>query len=189
MTTPTPNLEADARRAARGDAPAFERVCRALQGDVWRYCRAVLGDDEPALEAAQDTFLRATTAIRRYRGEGEVRIWMMVLARRACAAVVRQQVRDRALLDGAPLHDAPAPSAAHSRVEFATLLAALPFDQRQAFVLTQALGLSYAEAAQVAEVAVGTIRSRVFRARERLVEAWVEGGGQTRRGQGGSGHG
>lgn len=54
----------------------------------------------------------------------------------------------------------------------ADLLRRLPEERREAFVLTQILGLSYAEAAQAADCPVGTIRSRVARARETLVEIW-----------------
>ncbi len=57
------------------------------------------------------------------------------------------------------------------QVALEQLIAALPADRREAFVVTQVLGLSYAEAAEVCGCPVGTIRSRVFRAREDLVVA------------------
>ena len=68
-----------------------------------------------------------------------------------------------------PSHDGHA-----GTVETQLLLRGLPLDQRQAFVLTQLLGLTYDEAAEVAGCRVGTIRSRVFRARERLVATLTE---------------
>jgi DNA-directed RNA polymerase specialized sigma24 family protein len=71
-----------ARRAARGDGDAFELLCRRLQDDVWRYCRALSGDHEVALEAAQETFLRLVSAILRFRGDGPVRVFVLVIARR-----------------------------------------------------------------------------------------------------------
>lgn len=159
-------LESAARRAGRGDAEAFAALCRALQDDIWRYCYALTGDRELAFEAAQETFLRAVTAIRRFRGDAPVRVWLLVLARRSVAQLRRRDGRQ--------------PSPASAPVELATgdrsgeveinlLVGSLEEDRRQAFVLTQMLGLSYDQAAKVAGVPIGTIRSRVFRARCELV--------------------
>lgn len=166
------DLERAARRAAAGDGDAFASLCRALSDDVWRYCCAVTGSRELAREAAQETFVRAVAAIRRFRGDGPVRVWLLVLARRACAEVLRRERR------------APVPSLVRSdvaaadetgRVDIEELIDGLPAPLRQAFVLTQVLGLSYERAAEVGECRVGTIRSRVYRARARLVAAY-EGG-------------
>jgi len=163
------SLEAAARRAAEGDGQAFEAVCRALQDDVWRYCYALAGDRELAAEAAQETFLRSVRAIRRFRGEAPVRVWYLTLARRATAEVLRRTRREPMVPAGAVVEQlVPGPS-----VEAQLLVEQLPAEQRQAFVLTQVLGLSYAEMASVMGCAVGTVRSRVFRARARLVAAWT----------------
>jgi len=160
-------LEAAARRAAKGDGQAFEAVCRALQDDVWRYCYALVGDRELAAEAAQETFLRSVRAIRRFRGEAPVRVWYLTLARRAAAEVLRR-ARRQPTAGPAVEEFVPGPS-----VEAQLLVEQLPAELRQAFVLTQVLGLSYAETAAVMGCAVGTVRSRVFRARARLVAAWT----------------
>ncbi|MGH8908033.1 MAG: sigma-70 family RNA polymerase sigma factor [Egibacteraceae bacterium] len=164
------DIDAVARHAARGDDQAFEALCRALQDDIWRYCYALTGDREFAFEAAQETFLRAVTAIRRYRGEAPIRVYMLVLARRAVAEVLRRERRHRDMR----AHDVEPDrrqTCASGAVEIAQLVNQLPADLRQAFVLTQLIGLSYEQAAEVAGCKVGTIRSRVFRSRERLVAA------------------
>lgn len=163
-------LDDHARAAAAGDRVAFEVLCRALQSDVWRYCRALAGDDELAAEAAQDTFLRLVGAIRRWRGEAPVRVFTLVIARRAVARAIAQERRhrDRAARGADP--DRPVAGAAGA-VELQQLVDALPDDLRRAFVLTQVLGLPYETAADVENCPIGTIRSRVFRARERLAAA------------------
>ena len=162
-------LEAAARQAAKGDGQAFEAVCRALQDDVWRYCYALAGDRELAAEAAQETFLRSVRAIRRFRGEAPVRVWYLTLARRATAEVLRRARREPSVAAGSAVEElVPGPS-----IEAQLLVEQLPAELRQAFVLTQVLGLSYAETARVMGCAVGTVRSRVFRARARLVAAWT----------------
>ncbi len=168
------NLEGFARRAANGDRQAFEALCRALQEDVWRYCWALTGDDDLAAEAAQETFLRSVTAIRRFRGEGPVRVWFLVLARRAVAEVLRRAVRARQAGTAPPT--AVTLGADHAGEVLGRLVVeSLEPDLRQAFVLTQVLGLTYEEAGRVAGCKVGTIRSRVFRARARLMEEWRSG--------------
>lgn len=163
-------LDLSARAAARGDGRAFATVCDALSDPVWRYCVALTGDRELAREAAQETFLRLVGAIRRYRGDGHVRVYTLVLARRAVGEVLRRERRrtSRTAADADP--DRAVPGAA-GLVELATLVEDLPAALRQAFVLTQVAGLSYEEAAQVAGCPVGTIRSRVSRARGRLTAA------------------
>ncbi len=164
------DVEAAARRAAGGDRQAFEALCRALQDDIWRYCYALTGDRELAFDAAQETFLRAVTAIRKFRGDAPVRLWLLVLARRATWQVLRAH-RRRLDLPGRQAVPDAASREGLGHVEVEQLIAALPAEQRQAFVLTQVLGLPYEQAARVAGCPVGTIRSRVYRSRERLVAA------------------
>ena len=155
--------------AARGDAQAFSALCEGLLADIWRYCWSLTGDRHLADDATQETFARATTAIARYRGDAPVRLWLVVLARRSVGRAIEQH------------HRAPEPAIpdhiSHGdrtlAVDLAHLIEALSADLREAFVLTQHLGFSYAEAAEALTVPVGTIRSRVFRAREALVESWT----------------
>ena len=163
-------IDGVARRAAKGDAEAFAAVCRALQDDVWRYCHALLADRDLAFDAAQETFLRATTAIRRYRGDGPVRVYLLVIARRAVAQVLRKERGrpEHAAGDAMPERSTADPT---GMIDARELVRVLPFDLRQAFVLTQMVGLDYQQAATVAGCPIGTIRSRVYRARERLVTA------------------
>ena len=174
-----PRIDAAAALAARGNDDAFEVLCSLLNDDVWRYCSAVIGDPELAADAAQETFVRLVTAIRGYKGQGPARVYTLVIARRSCAAVLRTNARhrrDRAL---APQHVPVVPTEAGA-VDTRLLLDQLPVDQRQAFVLTQLLGLPYAGAAQVAGCPVGTVRSRVFRAREQLVDLLTAAEGERR---------
>lgn len=164
------NKHADelARLAARGDADAFSQLCLALRNDVWRYCWSLTGSGELADEATQETFLRATTAISRFRGDAPVRVWFIVLARRSVGETLRQMKRS-------PVPAEPVTMAVRDHtgaVDLAELIEALPSDSRQAFVLTQMLGFSYADAAVSMDCPVGTIRSRVFRAKAALVSAW-----------------
>jgi len=156
--------------AARdGDRLALGAFIRSTQAEVWRMARHLVGPED-ADDVTQDVFVRAWRALPSYRGDAGARTWLLSIARRACADAVRARTRRRRLrarLDAQPTRPGPADSA----TELHALISGLPPDRREAFVLTQIVGCSYAEAAAVTGVPVGTVRSRVARARESLVEA------------------
>ncbi|HSS08892.1 MAG TPA: sigma-70 family RNA polymerase sigma factor [Acidimicrobiales bacterium] len=157
--------------AAEGDRIALHGLVRATQVDVWRFC-AHLGDRSMADDLTQETYVRALRALPSFRGDAGARTWLLAIARRTVADSIRSSRRRRRL--GAA---APRPRSQSGPDEGVALRAAvddLGADRRAAFVLTQLLGLSYAEAAGVCGVAVGTIRSRVARARADLVVALQE---------------
>jgi RNA polymerase sigma-70 factor (ECF subfamily) len=156
--------------AARdGDRVAFAGFVRQTQGDVWRLC-AHLVDPGSADDLTQETYLRAVTAIGRFRGDSSAKTWLLTIARRVCADAIRRRARRRRALvrRGAEsdLMDPPT-----GDVELQAVMATLSPDRRTAFTLTQVLGLSYEEAADVVGCPIGTIRSRVARARADLVAA------------------
>ncbi|GAA0489909.1 RNA polymerase sigma factor [Paractinoplanes deccanensis] len=168
-------LEETTERARAGDSAAQAALVRATQAEVWRFCAALV-DPGAADDLTQETFLRAFKALGGFEGRSSVRTWLLGIARRACADHLRSVVRRRRLdvrLAAQAHTDLPAPDPAH-RLSTADLLGRLSDERRTAFVLTQVLGLSYAEAAQVEDVPVGTIRSRVARARDELVTAVAE---------------
>jgi len=150
-----------------GDPAAFAEVVRAAQADVWRFVAHLVGRDH-ADDVAQDTFVRAFRALPQYRGDAAARTWLLAIARRAGADHIRRLRRQRRL--HARLEAHAEPTATTSRAsELLDLVHRLGPDRQEAFVLTQVVGCSYAEAAEVCGVPVGTIRSRVARAREELV--------------------
>jgi RNA polymerase sigma-70 factor (ECF subfamily) len=158
-----------AREAGRGDRVALAAFIQRTQSDVWRLC-AHLVDPAAADDLTQDTFLRAIGALAGFRGDAPVQTWLLTIARRACAAEISARLRDRRLsarLDAQPA--AGQSPEAGSQATVAMLLAGLEPDRRAAFVLTQMIGCSYAEAAAICGCPVGTIRSRIARAREDLV--------------------
>jgi RNA polymerase sigma-70 factor, ECF subfamily len=163
--------------AARdGDRAALFEAVRSSQADVYRLALHLVGVDD-AEDATQDTFVRAWRALPAFRGDSSARTWLLAICRRACADSIRASARRRRLLGSfererevvaggsSPAGD---PTAWHS---LHALVDALPRDQRDAFVLTQLVGCSYDEAAQICDVPIGTIRSRVARAREHLITA------------------
>lgn len=170
-------ITAYALAAGRGDAEAVSAFVRATQADVWRYV-AYLVDRPSADDLTQETYLRALKGLRAFRGETAARVWLLTIARRTVVDHFRKQGRRPVVsthLDAVPdIGDRIGPVAPDPASAFAlrSLIERLDPDKRSAFVLTQVTGLSYAEAAEACEVPVGTIRSRVARAREDLV-SWM----------------
>lgn len=167
------DLDGWARAARDGDPLAVAHLVRATQAEVRRLC-AHLVSQQDADDLAQESFERALRALPGYRGDAPVRVWLLGIARRTCMDALRRQVRHRRLLTrlrGLPVETTPA---AHGSAAELELLAVLDPDRRSAFVLTQLLGLSYADAAAASDVPIGTIRSRVARARDQLLRAHRE---------------
>lgn len=157
--------------AREGDGVAAEALVRATQPQIWRLC-AALGSGDDVDDLVQDTYLRALRSAASFRGDSDVLSWLRTIARNVCADQVRRRVRQRRLVDKVtrlfPTDVAPA---ATDHPGLHGLLADLDPDRREAFVLTQLVGLSYEEAATVLDCPVGTIRSRVSRARSDLLAA------------------
>ena len=137
---------------------------------MWRLAAHLVGREE-ADDVTQDVFLRAYRSLPGFRAESSGRTWLLAITRCACADVGRSTWRRRRLQDRLVAHrdDAidPEPDGA---LGLDHLVAGLDQDRRAAFVLTQVLGCSYSEAAEVCDTAVGTIRSRVARARADLLD-------------------
>jgi len=141
---------------------------------VWRFVAHLAGTAD-ADDITQDTYLRAWRALPDFRAESSARTWLLAIARRACADAIRRHQRRRRIEDRARgeivASGEPGTTVdAGLRVELDELLGHLDADQRAAFVLTQVIGCSYAETAAVCGTRIGTVRSRVARARSVLVD-------------------
>ena len=162
------DLDALAAAAQRGDRVALAAFIRATQDDVWRFC-AYLGERADADDLAQEAFMRALGSLPGWRHEGPAKVWLLAIARRTVADHLRR--RRRRERGGGSLRPVVAAADPAGEVALWELVAGLEPDRRAAFVLTQVLGLRYEEAAAVCGCPVGTIRSRIARARDDLIRA------------------
>lgn len=162
------------RRAQRGDRFAFEQLVERHSPRLYTLAVRMLGSHADADDALQETLIRAWTALPKFRGEAQLSTWLYRIALNAV-----NDVRTRAR-PGAEL-----PEIAETRDRFAdaelghelqAALAALDDDFRAAVVLSDVLGASYAEIAELTDVAEGTVKSRIFRGRRELARLL---GGQT----------
>jgi len=155
-------------RAARGDGRALTEFVRTTSRQVWRSC-AFLVDRASADDLTQETYLRAVRSLPTYRAESEPVRWLLTIARRTCADEIAQRQRVRAIT--ARVHAAYHVSTIEPSldVELADAIARLSPERRETFLLTAIAGYSYAEAAALCDCPIGTIRSRVARARADLI--------------------
>ena len=167
------DLTSLALRARDGDRLAETAFIRRTMPDVARFCAHMVGP-ESADDAAQATYIRALGALHAFRGESSAKTWLIGVSRNVCLDELRSRGRRRRVIDRlesqrvtSSVHDLHGTDADH----LADAIRDLDPERREAFVLTQVLGYSYEEAAAVADCPVGTIRSRVSRARGHLVEA------------------
>nr|WP_244295545.1 sigma-70 family RNA polymerase sigma factor [Micromonospora orduensis] len=173
-----------AQEAGQGDREAGAAFVRALQGQVRGFLSHLAGPAE-ADDLTQETFLRAFRSLPRFAGRSSARTWVFTIARRVAVDHVRAVVarpRTATVPDWQSAAEAAGAvtAGADDGVTLHHLIAGLSRERREAFVATQVLGLSYVEAADVCQCPVGTIRSRVARAREDLVAAWQADGPGTR---------
>ncbi len=174
MTSPGTDMELVAR-VVSGDEDAFDAVMRDHEERVFAVCLRVLGNRESALDATQDTFLTVFRKAAQFQGKSALGTWIYRIAVNTCYDQIRRSKRRP--LDPLPDHVDPSDPSAEEALESASLrpeieaaLAALPPEFRSAVVLADIEGLSLPEVAEVLDVPVGTVKSRVFRGRRLLAD-------------------
>lgn len=170
-------------RCAAGDEAAYAELVAEHQSMIVQLAMNLLGDRDEALDLSQEVFLRVFRTISRFRGQSSLRTWIYRIAvnqaRNRHRFWRRRHRGDQVSLDAhveAHGETLPALELGPDRVlaqkELATRLQraldALPFDQRTAIILREVDGLSYEEIAFSLGVAVGTVKSRLTRARQTL---------------------
>jgi len=167
--------------ARRGDAHAFNELVSHYQGMVYNLAYRILGDAEAAADASQDTFLSAYEAVGRFKG-GSFKAWLLRIATNACYDQLRlRKRRPTSSLEAIYTESAPSshfvngretPEEHALRQELGQTIQrgidTLSADQRVALVLSDVQGLSYKEISRVTDVSVGTVKSRLSRARASL---------------------
>ena len=169
MTSPTDGRWTELLlAAAAGDSRAAREFFLWSQSEIERLCR-LLGDPESIEDLVQETNERILASMHRFRGDGPAVHWVRQITRRVCADATRRRQRIRRRDRRAQQSTVAETRHDLGANEFDDVIDQLSADRRDAFVLTQVLGLSYAEAADVIDCPVGTVRSRVARARLDLI--------------------
>ena len=175
------------KSAQRGDAHAFNTLVLAYQSQAYNVAYRIMGDTAPAADATQEAFLSAYKSIKTFRG-GSFKSWILRTVTNACYDALRYNKRrpatslDELGADGEdddggnfeefiPSSDeSPADAAERGELRDAIARAALalPPDQRVTFVLSDIQGMSYEEIAEITQTTLGTVKSRLSRARAKM---------------------
>src|SRR5215211_6667325 len=153
--------------------PALRDALLAATPNLRAFAVSLTGSFDRADDLVQDTLLRALSHIDRFERGTNLNAWLFTILRNLFHSEYRKRRREVEDVDGSyalSLRTQPEQTAHVDFKDFQQALAKLPVDQREALVLVGAEGLSYEQAAEICGVAVGTIKSRVNRARNRLAE-------------------
>ena len=181
------------KKAQRGDVSAFNELVLTYQTQVYNVAYRIMGDAGPAADATQEAFISAYNHIKDFRG-GSFKSWLLRTVTNACYDALRYDKRRPAasldhLVEGEGDDDAgdfnefipsndESPAAAAERNDLRQFIAraalSLPPDQRITFVLSDVQGLAYEEIAEVMDTSLGTVKSRLSRARAKLREALLK---------------
>lgn len=184
------SAEADAlliERAKRGEVSAFEMLVVKYRRRIERLIARIVRDVDLVEDVAQETFIRAYRALPQFRGESAFYTWLYRIAVNTAKKTVTELARDPVITESAlsqrsdddetsgverELTDGETPEAVLASREIArtvnAAMEALPEDLRQAIALRELEGLSYDEIATLMNCPIGTVRSRIFRARETI---------------------
>ena len=171
------------RRVQKGDRHAFDLLFSRYQHKILNLVSRYLRDREDVEDVAQEAFIKAFRALPRFRGESAFYTWLYriaintaknhLVARSRRPPGVDVDVEDAEFMDGADvLRESENPESALARDELSAeidlAISQLPDDLRSAVTLREFDGLTYEQIAEIMDCPVGTVRSRIFRAREAI---------------------
>ena len=169
------------KQAQKGDVNAFNRLVVHYQEMVYNVAYRIMGEPQTAEDATQDAFISAYKSLNRYRG-GSFKAWLMRIVTNACYDELRRRKRrpqsslDEMVEEGGSFaflrSPTEGPEGQQQRLELVQAIERclddLPDDQRVTAVLCDVEGYDYKEIAQITATTLGTVKSRISRARARL---------------------
>ncbi len=174
------------RRAQKGDASAFERLVTPHEQTVWRVCWHYTRHTEDARDCMQEAMLKAWRAIGQYRGDCALETWLYRIASTVCLDFLRRQKRlpqtesadELAEAGIQPVDASPTPleAALHaeSTGQLRDAIDSLPADMRTVLILYALQGQPYEAIAEVTQTSIGTVKSRLNRARQKIAKFLAE---------------
>jgi len=163
-------------RARNGDLRAFESLVRDYQADVWRFAYHLTRNRATAEDVTQEAFLRAYRGLGSYKGQAKFTSWLLRIVRNCAIDMYRKTRRETPSppdREGPPDRGGSTP-AAEDRVRINDAIRRLPMSLREPFVVIEVLGFSYQEASTILGLRVGTVKSRMHRARAALIETLAD---------------
>jgi RNA polymerase sigma-70 factor (ECF subfamily) len=158
-----------------GDLSGFEELVRKYQDRIYNLCRYMIQDAHDAQDAAQDVFLKAYGSLKAFKPDASLYAWLYRIAVNTCLDYKKksrpEQAEDESVIDDLASTE-PSPEQRYQSKEMGQsiqlALQKLPEHLRAAIVLKEIEDLSYEEIAEVLHTSIGTVKSRISRAREEL---------------------
>lgn len=179
------------RKVLGGDANAFETLVLEYEKNVYNIALRMTGNSEDAADMTQEAFIKAYNSLQSFRGDSKFSVWLYRIVSNVCLDFLRSKNRrptvslsvedddgEDAQLDVADESQSPELLLDRklTRDSVRRGLDSLPLDYRQILLLREIQGLSYDEIAQALSLEVGTVKSRIFRARKRLCTFLIDDG-------------
>ena len=179
------------RRVLDGDSNAFEKLLLDNQTNVYNLSLKMLGNPEDAMDASQEAFLRAFRSLDSFQGDSRFSVWLYRLTSNVCIDILRKK-RRRTEVSLTVVNDEDeeseleipderfSPDAVLDKAERVRAvregLQKLPEEYRRILTLREISGMSYEELADTLELELGTVKSKLFRARKKLCSILMESG-------------
>ena len=179
------------RKVLGGDANAFETLVLEYEKNVYNIALRMTGNSEDAADMTQEAFIKAYNSLQSFRGDSKFSVWLYRIVSNVCLDFLRSKNRrptvslsvedddgEDTQLDVADESQSPELLLDRklTRDSVRRGLDSLPPDYRQILLLREIQGLSYDEIAQALSLEVGTVKSRIFRARKRLCTFLIDDG-------------
>lgn len=179
------------RKVLGGDTNAFETLVLEYEKNVYNIALRMTGNSEDAADMTQEAFIKAYNSLQSFRGDSKFSVWLYRIVSNVCLDFLRSKNRrptvslsvedddgEDAQLDVADESQSPELLLDRklTRDSVRRGLDSLPPDYRQILLLREIQGLSYDEIAQALSLEVGTVKSRIFRARKRLCTFLIDDG-------------
>jgi len=175
--------------AISGLEGSFEELVRRYQRPISAYVYRMIGNYESALDLTQEIFIKVYGSLRRYRSEFKFSTWIYKIAHNSAVDYLRRSSnREQSLVSGTegdqfelPIESArPSPEQESERkerrIEIETVVKTLPSNYRELIILRHSQDLTYEEIVEVTGLPLGTVKNRLFRAREMMRQQFIEKG-------------
>lgn len=179
------------RQVIEGDTNAFEKLVREYEKNVYNIALRMVNNSEDASDMTQEAFIKAYNSLQNFRGDSKFSVWLYRIVSNVCLDFLRSKNRrptvslsvedddgEETEIDVADESQSPELLLERSLTRDAVRrgLESLPPDYRQILLLREIQGLSYDEISSALDLEVGTVKSRIFRARKKLCAFLVEDG-------------
>lgn len=178
------------QKAQKGNIAAFEELVRQHEKMVYNLALRTLGNDSDAQDASQEAFIKAWTGLGSFRGDSKFSVWLYRLVSNVCMDMLRRRKNEALSLTVSDnegeetVLDIPDESSSPQSLlekrelqqDIQKAIDSLPEDYRRVILLRELADLSYEEIARVLNMDLGTVKSRIFRARKKLCAILSDGG-------------